>query len=79
MIARWFATLAVTLASNRYDDYALKRMADHMAERLRSIENVSVVSVRGGRDREFGIQIDPLRLQAFGISLSQARAAAACS
>src|SRR5690606_18379370 len=59
------------------DDFALKRMADRTADRLRSVENVSVVSVRGGRDREIGIQIDPARLQAFGVTLSQARAALA--
>lgn len=37
-----------TLASQTYDDYALRRVAEHMAERLRSTENVSVVSIKGG-------------------------------
>ncbi len=67
--------LTVTLASGNYDDYALKRVAERMAERLRSAENVSVVSIKGGRDREISIELDPDRLQAFGVTLSQAYAA----
>ncbi|RAI42518.1 efflux RND transporter permease subunit, partial [Rhodoplanes roseus] len=66
--------VSVTLASRHYDDFALKRLADRMAERLRSIENVSVVSVRGGRDREIGIELDPERLQSFGVTLGQVSA-----
>ena len=64
-----------TLASSHYDDYALKRVAERMAERLRSTENVSVVGIRGGHDREIAIELDPNRLQAFGITLGQAAAA----
>lgn len=41
-----------------------------MAERLRSTENVSVVSIKGGREREIAIELDPDRLQAFGVTLS---------
>ncbi len=67
--------LAVTLASHRYDDHDLKRLADRMAERLRSLETVSVVSMHGGRDREIGVELDPERLQAFGVSLTQVYAA----
>ncbi|ADZ68702.1 efflux RND transporter permease subunit [Polymorphum gilvum] len=64
-----------TLASSDYDDYALKRVAERMAERLRSTENVSVVSIKGGREREIAIELDPDRLQAFGVTLSQAYSA----
>lgn len=63
--------ITLTLASQSMDDYALKRLGDRLAERLRSIPNVSVVSVRGGRDREIGIELDPERLQAFGVTLGQ--------
>jgi len=61
----------VTLASEKYDDYALKRLADRMSERLRSIKEVSVAFVQGGNDREVRIEINPERLQAFDISLDQ--------
>ncbi|MFK5914678.1 MAG: efflux RND transporter permease subunit [Woeseiaceae bacterium] len=63
--------LTVTLASEKYDDYALKRLADRMSERLRSIKEVSVTYVQGGNDREVRIEINPERLQAFDISLNQ--------
>lgn len=63
--------LTVTLASEKYDDYALKRLADRMSERLRSIKEVSVSYVQGGNDREVRIELNPERLQAFGISLNQ--------
>jgi multidrug efflux pump subunit AcrB len=68
-----------TLASSQYDDYALRRVAERMAERLRSTDNVSVVSVKGGRAREIAIELDPDRLQAFGVTLSQAYASFAAS
>jgi len=67
--------VTVTLSSPQYDDYALNRIAVRMAERLRSTEDVSVVDVKGGREREISIELDPDRLQAFGVTLSQAYAA----
>ena len=66
--------LAITLASETYDDYALKRLADHMVDRLRSLNEVSVAYVKGGRDREVRIELDPERLLAFGITLDQMEA-----
>ena len=68
------AVVTVTLASMSYDDYALKRIADRMKERLRSLSSVSVVSVHGGRDREIRIDLDPERLLAFGIPMDRIRA-----
>lgn len=68
-----------TLTSSTYDAYALNRVAERMAERLRSAENVSVVSLRGGLHREIAIELDPDRLQAYGVTLGQARAAVAVS
>lgn len=68
-----------TLASAQYDDFALRRVAEHIAERLRSTDDVSVVNIKGGRGREIAVELDPDRLQAFGVSLSQAYAAFADS
>lgn len=67
--------VTVTLASRHYDDYSLKRLADRMAERLHSLDNVSVVAVRGGHDRQISVELDPERLHAFGISINQGYAA----
>src|SRR3546814_15676780 len=71
--------VTVTLASPTYDDYGLKRLADSVAERLRSTPGVSVVSVYGGRNREIDVAFDPVRLQAFSISLAEGRGALAAS
>jgi multidrug efflux pump subunit AcrB len=71
--------VTVTLASADYDDYALKRIAERMAERLRSVRGVSVVQVYGGHDRELRIEIEPERMQAFGVTLDQGLARLAAS
>ena len=65
--------VTITLASEEYGDYALKRLADRMIERLRSLEEVSVTYVKGGSDREIRVELDPERLQAFGVTLDQIR------
>jgi multidrug efflux pump subunit AcrB len=65
--------VTVTLASEKYDDYALKRLADRMVDGLRSQDSVSVAYVKGGRDREIRIELDPERMQAFGVTLDQVR------
>ncbi|MFA5257062.1 MAG: efflux RND transporter permease subunit [Opitutales bacterium] len=66
--------VTITLASDIYDDYALKRLADRMMEGLRSLPNVSDTYVKGGRDREMRIELDPDRLQSYGTTLDQVRA-----
>jgi multidrug efflux pump subunit AcrB len=71
--------VVVTLASSVYDDYALKRIADRFAERLQSFKSVSLVNVYGGRDREVRIELDPGRLQAFGVTVDQVQKAIAAS
>lgn len=65
--------ITVTLTSEEYDDYALKRLADRMMERLRSLEDVSLTYIKGGSDREIRVELDPERLQAFGVTLDQIR------
>ncbi|OUS09671.1 acriflavin resistance protein [Gammaproteobacteria bacterium 54_18_T64] len=67
--------VTVTLASQSYDDYQLKRVADRVLEGLRSLKTVSATTVRGGRDREIAIEIDPGKLKAFSVSLDQVRQA----
>jgi multidrug efflux pump subunit AcrB len=71
--------VTITLAGARYDDHALKRIAERMAERLRSIRGVSIVQVYGGHDRELRVQVEPERMQAFGITLDQGLARLAAS
>ncbi|MEA3412467.1 MAG: efflux RND transporter permease subunit [Pseudomonadota bacterium] len=61
----------VTLASDHYTDAELRRMAEQVLERLRSVRGVGVGAVVGGRSRELRIEVSPERLQAFGVSLNQ--------
>jgi len=65
--------VTVTLASESYNDYALKRLADRMIEGIRSLETVSAAYVKGGRDREIRVELDPERLQTFGIAIDHAQ------
>lgn len=67
--------LTLTFASHRYDDYALRRLAERVAERLNSLEQVSVTQVHGGSLRELRISLDPARLQAFGLTMNEGIAA----
>jgi multidrug efflux pump subunit AcrB len=73
------AIVTVTLASNRYDDYALRRLAERIAERLNTIEEVSVTQIHGGREREIRVNLDPARLQAFGVTMNEGIAMVAAS
>lgn len=66
--------ITFTLSSEKYDDYALKRLADRLKEGLISLPDVSDIYVKGGRDREIRIEIQPERLQAYGTTLEQVRA-----
>ncbi len=67
--------VTVTLASQTYNDYQLKRVADRVLEGLHSLKTVSATTVRGGRDREITIEIDPGKVKAFNVSLGQVKQA----
>ena len=61
----------LTLASARYSDYELHRMAERVLERLRNLPDVGENTIVGGRQRELRIEVDPERLHAFGLSVNQ--------
>ena len=71
--------VTITLASEHYDDFALKRVADRVLLRLRSLESVSSSYVKGGQDRELRIEIDPIKARAHDIALDQIRQAVRAS
>jgi multidrug efflux pump subunit AcrB len=73
------AAVTVTLASEKYDDFALRRIANAMRDELLSMADVSTTTVEGGRSREFTVAIDPERLQSFGATLDSVRMAVAAS
>ena len=65
----------VTLASGNYTDHQLRRMAERMLERLRSVAGVGAGYVVGGLPREVRIDVQPEQLQAFGVTIDQLAAA----
>ena len=61
--------LALTLWSDSYDGYQLRRMAVELGEYIKQGENVGQVEVIGGQRRVLQVNIDPERLAAYGLSL----------
>ncbi|MCR4666923.1 MAG: efflux RND transporter permease subunit [Desulfovibrio sp.] len=61
----------VTLASEHLAENELLTLAERLAEKLRSVDGVSTVEIRGGQGRELRIDIDPVRLEAYAISCDQ--------
>lgn len=60
--------LALTLSSNRYGGFELRRIAAQVHDTVKQVENVSAVSIIGGERREVGVTLDQSRLAAFSIT-----------
>lgn len=58
--------------SGDYSDRNLKKYADDLKDELDNIAGVSKVEVVGGRDREFQVLIDPVKMRHFNITLNKA-------
>ncbi len=61
--------LNLTLYSEKYSDHELKRVGQELVARLSKLENISKSSIFGGRQREIRVELDPLKMQGFGISI----------
>ncbi|GIM45633.1 multidrug ABC transporter [Collibacillus ludicampi] len=63
--------LTVTLSGNT-DALELKRLASDIVEpRLERVDGVASTQVTGGKKREIHIDLDPAKMQAYGLSISQ--------
>ncbi len=60
--------LAFTLSSDRYDHFALRRIAAELQTAIKQVANVSEVTIIGGTRRQLRVQIDPAKLAAYGIA-----------
>jgi multidrug efflux pump subunit AcrB len=60
--------LAITLSSDRYDHYALRRVAARVHDQIKTIPDVSEVKVIGGRRRQVRVILDPARMAAHGVA-----------
>ncbi len=63
--------LALTLWSDRYDGFELRRIATELEERVKKLENVSETHVIGGQRRQLKVTLDPDRLASYNLSLLQ--------
>ena len=59
--------LTLTLHSDTYDDYQLRRIGEEMAMDLNAIEGAAEVTVHGGRARQINVDLDPNRLAAYAL------------
>ena len=69
--------MAVTLSGDRYDDHELRQVAAQLGDALKEVPNVSEVTVIGGRARHVQVDLDPVRLSAYGLDPLQVRNAIA--
>ncbi|MDB5684750.1 MAG: AcrB/AcrD/AcrF family protein [Sphingomonas bacterium] len=71
-----FPVVGVALTSTSLDTGALKQLADlKIRPALIAVPGVAGVDVLGGNPREFAVDVDPGRLQALGLSLTDIAAA----
>jgi multidrug efflux pump subunit AcrB len=59
--------LGLTLWSETYDDYQLKRVAQELSNEIKKINDVSITKVIGGRSREIKVIIDKDKLAESGL------------
>ena len=60
--------LALTLSSDRFDDYELRRIAAQIHDGITQTPDVSVVEIIGGQRRQVRVEFDESRLAAYDLS-----------
>ncbi|MBF0242870.1 MAG: efflux RND transporter permease subunit [Desulfamplus sp.] len=65
----------LTLYSETYDDFELRRVGQELLARLGKLENISRTSIHGGREREVRVELIPENMQAMGVSLLEVQKA----
>ena len=59
--------MALTLWGARYSDVELRRVAEQLHDAIKEVQDVSEVTIAGGRRRQVTVEIDPARLSSYGI------------
>ncbi len=60
--------LALTLSSDRYDHYQLRRVAAQLHDQIKEVADVSEVKIIGGQRRQLRIVLDDARMAAWNIA-----------
>jgi multidrug efflux pump subunit AcrB len=64
----------LTLSSDRYDANALRAMAVHLEDEIRTIGDVAATWVTGGSPRRIRVELDPQRLGGRGVTAAEVMA-----
>ena len=60
--------LALTLSSERYDHFTLRRIAAQLHDQIKEVSDVSEVKIIGGQRRQIRVTLDPARMAAYNIA-----------
>ncbi|MGZ5474749.1 MAG: efflux RND transporter permease subunit, partial [Thermoanaerobaculia bacterium] len=60
--------VAITLSSERYDHFTLRRIAAQLRNEIKQVPDVSEVTLIGGERRQLRVTLDPARIAAYGLS-----------
>jgi multidrug efflux pump subunit AcrB len=60
--------LALTLSSDRYDHFTLRRVAAQIHDRIKEINDVSEVKIIGGQRRQIRVTLDQSRMAAYNVA-----------
>ncbi|MGH9836446.1 MAG: efflux RND transporter permease subunit, partial [Blastocatellia bacterium] len=60
--------LALTLSSDRYDHFTLRRIAAQIHDQIKQINDVSEVKIIGGQRRQIRVLLDEARLSAYNVA-----------
>jgi multidrug efflux pump subunit AcrB len=71
--------MALTLWGEGYDDHRLRLMAAQVRNAVKTVTDVSEVTLIGGRPRQVSVTLDPARLAAYGVDPLQVQQALAAA
>jgi multidrug efflux pump subunit AcrB len=63
--------LALTLCSERYDHFMLRRIASQLHDRIKEVKDVSEVRILGGQRRQIRVLLDEARMAAYNVGPSE--------
>ncbi len=63
--------MTLTLWSDKYSDFDLRRVADEMALDIKQIEDVAQTDIHGGRTRQVSVNLDKNKMASYGIDPMQ--------
>ena len=61
----------LTLSSDQYDANALRAMAVHLEDEIRTVTDVATTWVTGGAPRRIRVELDPVRLGSLGMPIAE--------